>query len=402
MARILMLVTQFSGRGAPADPPRQLADAFVADGHDVKVIVIPWQQSEDKVARYQEHERLEVLRVPPLQPKMFGRIGSLAMRWVFSSWAARRHARRFLRGQEIDLLYTTSPAVTMSFLIRWALRMFSPRSYLYIVDFFPFHQRAIGLVPGGLVFQFARQQESALIKRFDVVACMTPRNLDFLRAHYTLREGQRAELLPLSTRIDPTPVIDRSAVRARFGLPVDKVIAIFGGQITEGRGIEQLLDTARRARQEIPELHFVLAGKGRLTHLVEDYAAKGGVNLTLVPGLARDTYVELATACDIGLVVTVPVADIPTFPSKTLDYLQASLPVVAAVEADTDFRDFVDQHGFGRVVEAGDTSALLEALKGLARDETMRTAMAAAGRTTLHAVFDVRRAARQVLEHVSG
>lgn len=398
MARILMLVNQFSGLGEPADPPHQLADAFVAEGHAVQVVVIPWQRAERGVVRYDEHERLRVLRVPPLDVRMLGRIGSLPLRWIFSSRVARRHAEGFVGDGPIDLVYTTSPTLMMSFLIRWALRRFRARSYLYIVDFFPFHQRAIGLVPGGPLFRLARRAENALIRMFDVIGCMSPRNIDYLRANYALRPEQRVVELPLSTGIEPARAVDRRAIRARHGLPEDRVLAIFGGQITDGRGIEQIVEAARIARRAVPELHFVLAGKGRLTHLVEAYVAAGGDNLWLIPILARDAYLDLAAACDIGLVVTVPIADIPTFPSKTLDYLQASLPVVAAVEADTDFRGFVDRHGFGIVVEAGDAGALVEALARLVHDPETRGRMTQAGRRTLREVFDVRVAARLVLK----
>lgn len=392
-----MLLNQFSSRGAPPDPPRQLADAFVGEGHRVTAIVIPWQQLQQGIEQYDEHDRLRVLRIPPFEARALGRIGSRLLRWVFSSWVARKHARAFVGNDQIDLVYTTSPAVTMAFLIRWALRNSAARSYLYVVDFFPFHQHAIGLVPSGPLFHFARWQENTLIRLFDVVGCMSPRNAAYLRRHYTLRPEQRVELLPLSTAIRPEPTVDTVAIRRQHDLPVDRVIAIFGGQITEGRGIEQIVEAARLAQQSAPDLHFVLAGSGRLVHLVESYVATGGANLTLIPPLERDAYLDLAASCDIGLVVTVPISDIPTFPSKTLDYLQASIPVVAAVEPDTDFRPFVEQHGFGIVVAAGDAQALLDAVTTLAQDPRLRHEMAAAGRRALVEVFDVKQAAGHIL-----
>lgn len=401
MARILMLTTQFSRHGEPADPVHQLADAFVAQGHTVKVVVIPWQQAEQEVSTYRENDRLSVLRVPPLEPRGLGRIGSLLVRWTFSSFVAMRHAQKFLAADDhFDLIYTSSPAVVLDFLIRWSLRRFKAKSYLYIVDFFPFHQRALGLVPGGAIFALARAEETRLIRKFDVVACMSPRNVAYLKSHYALRPEQRVEILPLSTGVVQVNKAARTAVRARHGLPEDKVLAVFGGQITEGRGIEEIVAAARQALATVPELHFVLAGKGRLTHLVEEYIRSGGTNLTLIPGLPRDAYLELAAACDIGLVVTVPIADIPTFPSKTLDYLQASLPIVAAVEDGTDYRDFVEEHGFGIVVPAGDADALLNALKILVHSDDTRARFANAGAKALLDIFDVRRAPSRIIDQV--
>ena len=247
MAKILMLINQFSNAGEPADPPHQLADAFVAAGHSVKVVVIPWQRNETSVIQYREHDRLKVLRVPPLHVTRFGRAVSLLLRWTYSSLLARRHAKKFLGDDDVDLIYTTSPSVSMAFLIRWAIGKFpQARSYLYIVDFFPFHQRAIGLIPGGPIFRVAKWAESGLIRMFDTVACMSPKNVDYLKTHYALRLGQEVEILPLSTAIMSQVDVDKNAVRARYRLPEEKVIAIFGGQITQGRGIEQIIGPSRR------------------------------------------------------------------------------------------------------------------------------------------------------------
>ena len=398
MAKILMLLNQFSPKGEPEDPPHQLADAFVSQGHIVKVVVIPWQRQESEVSIYDEGDALKVMRVPALRITRFGNAIGLIIRWVFSSLVARRYLKSFLRDDSFDLVYTTSPLVTMAFVLRWVFQRYThARFYLYIVDFFPFHQRAIGLIPSGWMFRFAKKIENALIQKFDVVACMSPRNVAYLQNHYTLRAGQQVTILPLSTAIAAPLSVDKDTVRRRLGLPLNRVIAIFGGQITEGRGIEQILETARLAKHNDAGLHFVLAGNGRLVHMVQAYISTEGGNLTHLQSLDRDSYLELATACDIGLVVTVPIADIPTFPSKTLDYLQASLPVVAAVEDDTDFRDFVETHGFGRVVRAGDSTELLAVLETLARDAEMRYAMAEAGKRTLHDIFDVRQAVMRIL-----
>jgi glycosyltransferase involved in cell wall biosynthesis len=391
-----MILSQFSGPSEPVDQPHQLADAFIANGHSVKVVVIPWQRSEKDVISYSEHDRLDVLRVPPLQISRFGKTMGLAMRWTLSSFFAVRHAKKFLGNERVDLIYSTSPCASVAFLLRWALRKFKAVSYLYIVDFFPHHQRAIGLLPGGPVLKLAALQENALIRMFDVVGCMTRKNVEYLKRNYRLRPEQRIEILPLSTGISPKVEVDRAAVRARYGLANDKVIAVFGGQITEGRGIDQILEAARISREAEPNLHWLLIGSGRLVHLVQAYIDDGGDNLTLVSNLPRDTYLELASACDLGLVVTVPIADIPTFPSKTLDYLQVGLPVVAAVETDTDYREFVEEHGFGLVVEAGSPRDLLHAVSALEHDPEMRTTMGVGGQRVLKTVLNVEQTAGQI------
>ncbi len=105
----------------------------------------------------------------------------------------------------------------------------------------------------------------------------------------------------------------------------------------------------------------------------------------------------LAGACDVGLVSTTADTGVPTFPSKTIDYIRAGVPVVASVETTTDYRDFVRENGFGVVVDAGDRAGLLAAIGSLVDDPARREMMIQAGRRTLSEHFDVAVAARKII-----
>ena len=93
--------------------------------------------------------------------------------------------------------------------------------------------------------------------------------------------------------------------------------------------------------------------------------------------------------------------DVPTFPSKTLDYLRAGVPVVASVEATTDYGAFVEERGFGVAEVAGDPVRLLGGIARVLESPDARRAMVAAGRRTLTDIFDVNRAALALLDSAS-
>ena len=114
--------------------------------------------------------------------------------------------------------------------------------------------------------------------------------------------------------------------------------------------------------------------------------------------MARNEFLSLLTACDIGLIATVPQVDSSSFPTKTIDYLRASLPIVAAVEAASDYRAFLDRWQIGISLAAGDANALFAALTRVADDPEMAVGFERKARACLEEVFDAKRAAQRILD----
>ena len=399
---VLMVFSKFGRTAESRYLTNDLADAFAARGFAVRVIHLPWDEPRDAgEAFYVQENGVEVLVSPPVSLSRLGRLGALCAKWGGSSFIAARRGRRRFGRRPADLVIGMSPIVVGAFVFLWALRSARLGSYAYLVDFFPFHHRAIGVMPGGLIFAFARWLESALLRRFTVVGCMSPLGLDYLERRYDLRPGQATGVVSLWGPQTLAPEGDRGAARRRHDLPVDRPIAVFGGQITHGRGIEDVLACAELARGTRAGPLFLFIGDGPLAALVRGAVEGGSSNVRLLASMGRDEYLALVAACDVGLVATVADVDVPTFPSKTIDYLRAGLPVVASVEATTDFDAFVSERGFGLAVKAGDPAAMLAAIEAVLADPGRRRDMASAGRRTLREVFNVDIAVAGMLAQVA-
>jgi len=400
--QILMLCTKYPLNSGDDYLTNELATAFVAQGHRVQVVVLDW--SARPSAHPPKHLRIDgvdVMALAPCAVEGLGRLVGLASKWGLSSLRAAKDMRSALRGRSFDLLVAFSPASTVAAQVLWAMRSFRTRNYLVMWDFFPYHHRSIGLIPDGWLFSIARLLEVSLVGRFDIIGCMSQRNVDYLRCHYPLRPWQRVEILPIWGRIETPPIMSRDAARMAFGLPPDRHIVVHGGQITEGRGIDDILAAAAIARREHPTVVFLLIGEGRLTNLVREHIARGGDNVIYLPRVARDDYLNVASACDVGLICTVRDVDVPTFPSKVIDYLRVGLPVVASVEKTTDYGRFIEDHGIGLAVSAGDPTAMVRAICAIVHNENGRQRMAEAARRTLAETFDVRRVAQRLIESAS-
>jgi glycosyltransferase involved in cell wall biosynthesis len=396
--RFLLLPMRF-----PLDPGQSylttdLAEALHDAGHTVEVLHLDWDaRPGGQTKRLTSRQGIPVLRVCP---RAVGRAGSLiykASKFFLSARHVGREARRHLALAEYDVLVAWMPAFAFAPVIRDAERKRITHRTLFIWDFFPDHHGEIGLVPRGAVRWLARRLEQGVLRRFTAVFCTLPANARYLRRRFRLRPAQQVRIAPVWTKLEPPRPVDRSAVRARYGLPVHGPIAVFGGRITAGRGFGLMLAAADIANRQGSSLAFLFVGDGPLAG---DLAAraKRRPNVIHRPAMSTAEFRELLAACDVGMIATVPGVSSQTTPSKTLDYLKAGLPVIAAVEPGNEFARLLAQRQVGRAVAFGDADAFQREAAFLAHDPAFRNGLSDRAYSCLAEIFDVRLAVSAILE----
>lgn len=402
--KILMCVTTYPDKIGESYLTSDLADEWVHMGHDVTVVALQWKKRGGS-------EPPRTLRFPsgvkahyfvPLHTGRFGRLFERISRWALTSYRLRRPVAAAVGDDSgYDAAIFFAPAINLAAQVADYTRNIR-HTYLYVTDFFPYAHRDLGLVPSGPVFSIARWAENRLMRKFRTLGTMSPRNADYLQRHYAVDPDQRVVVDMLWGPGAVTATADRASVRAAFDLPAQRRLLLFGGQLTEGRGVEDIIAATRIAADRSLDISFLVIGDGRLRPQIEAAAALYPDYLLFRLPVSRDRYLELAAACDAGLVVTIRDTDVPTFPSRTIDYLRVGLPVLAAVELSTDFGEIIAELGVGIHLTAGEPEALVEAGLALFADPeryaTMRTACEAAVRD----IFSTKRAARDILDHALG
>jgi glycosyltransferase involved in cell wall biosynthesis len=402
--KVILFVTKYPQRIDDSYLPSEIADEWSRMGHDVTVVVTQWENkgraSETKSLRFPSGVQAHYFA--PLHVSRWGRIVERVSRWGLTSYWLRRPIRAAVGpASSYDAVVFFAPvAAQMAQVADYAGK--DRRSYLYITDFFPFAAKKVGLIPKGPYFRIAHWLENRAMLRFRTLGTMSPRNAAFLRAHYRV-DPQQSIVVDMLWGPDPVDITpDRKAIRARHGVPQDRHLLLFGGQLSEGRGVDDIIAAAEIARRRSLNLCFVVIGDGRLRSQIEEAVGCLPEHLCYLPPVPRDIYLELASACDLGLVVTVRDTNVPTFPSRTIDYLRVGLPVLAAVETTTDFGTVITELGLGASVEAGRPEDLVDAAFNLLaeprRYAKMREACVEASKHQFHAA----RAAQNMLEHAVG
>lgn len=374
MSRILMVCVKFSTDAANGWLTNDLVDAFVRAGHSVDVIHLEWQE-EHPVEFVTMPDGTRLLRLSALSffPRWLPYTVRKGAKWLFASYLAARVARRFMPPTSYDLLVGFSPAVVTDGLVRLYARL-ANKTLLIYWDFFPLAQHQLGLLPGGkLAAHVARRFEERAVGRYARTGCMTPANIKLFQIYFPKYSGDMIQILPWG----PAELIDRSSrneARKNFGFAPDDVVCVFGGQLIPGREIERIGALAQRVVKTLPQVRFVIAGSGPLAALIEQQAAVLP-NLTFLGKLSRERYCELLVAADIGIVLTSAQFKVPNFPSKTVDYFRARLPVLGAVEEFGDYSAILnDEIKAGLCCSVEDEAQLEKNLQMLVCDSSYREA----------------------------
>jgi len=390
--RFLMACLQFPTEPGGSFMTTELAQALIAAGHEVEVLLIDWTAppgSPDGTAKIWNGVRL--VRCTPRLVDGLGGLARKASKFLLTGRRAGRLAREAFDLERFDALIAWGPAVIFPSLGGMAKRAGVKRRLLFIWDFFPDHFHQIGLIPAGPANWLARAWEQRLMDEFNVFLPTLPQNADYLRRRFKLRPDQSVRVTPVWTDAAPAPEVDRPAVRRKHGLPEDRPIAVFGGQLSEGRGFEQMLAAAAVGREAASPLMFLFVGEGRMAPMLR---AEAKDNVAWRPAMPRDAYLELLAACDVGMVATVPGVTSFSLPSKTLDYLRAGLPMVAAVEPGSDFAALLEARGVGRSAAFGDGRGFFEAAQALAAGPRAE----AAAQACIDEVFHVRHTVAAILQ----
>lgn len=394
----LFLTTKYPVQEGDTYMTSELAGELIRRKHKVSVLHINWnaQLGGKTLVRTGMHGETII----DVAPRAIGKPGSLRFK-ISKFWLSNKHAQsemsRHLEVGEFDTTVSWTPGVSVAWPLRCAIQRGLKKHVLFVFDFFPIHHLEIGLIPLGPIYWVAKTLENRIYRQFTAIICNFPSNMEFLRRNYPLRTTTRILSTPLWSDISAPETLSREIVRKRYGLPPDHPVAIFGGQITEGRGIEQMLGAAKFAEKSQSNLIFLFVGDGRLASMVATQAAVSN-NVRYIPGVNRDEYLALVSACDIGMVATVSGVSSFSFPTKTIDYLRAGLRVVAAVERGSDYLALLSKYSLGEAVNFDDAEAYFCVVEKLASITHQTDDHKANVRRCLEDVFHVRHAADKLLQ----
>ena len=376
----LSRIYDLNGRGIYADLMRK----FVHEGHNV-YIVVPFERRTQRETSLFESAGAHILGVKTLNIQKANviekGIGTLLLESQYM-----RAIQRYLKDIRFDLVLYSTPPITFNKVIRFIKRKYGASSYLLLKDIFPQNAVDLGMLsPHSLIYRLFRKKERALYALSDYIGCMSPANVKYVIEHNPEIDSRCIEVCPncielLSERENFDPL----AIRKRYEIAPDKILCIYGGNLGKPQGIDFLIETG---------------GGTEYSRLEQWFQIKNPANAKLLNSLPKREYDLLMRSADIGLIYLDHRFTIPNYPSRMLSYLENAIPIMMAIDKNTDIGRIAEQNNYGYWVESGDIMEFDCKLDALLEDSSLRKSMGLRGYEYLKANYTVDHAMRIIMSH---
>ena len=310
--------------------------------------------------------------------------------------------QEYWRDVRFDLVLYSTPPITLAGVVDYIKRRDHARTYLLLKDIFPQNAVDIGILSKtglkGLIYRYFRAKEKKLYALSDRIGCMSQANVDYLLAQDPEIDPAKVEICPNSVEpLERTITPERrQALREKYGIPQDKTVFLYGGNLGRPQGVPFLMDCLRACRDR-QDCFFLICGSGTEFPKLQAFAETERLpNGKVLPGLPHDDYEDMVPACDVGLLFLDHRFTIPNFPSRLLSYMQARLPVLCCTDPNTDVGDVCADGGFGWKCLSNDTADFCAAVDSACTAD--RPAMGAKGYEYLLAHYTAEQGYRIIMK----
>lgn len=277
--------------------------------------------------------------------------------------------KKYFSDVKFDLLVYSTPPITFRRAVEYVKKRDRAKTYLLLKDIFPQNSVDIGMLSKtgakSLIYAYFRKQEKRLYAVSDRIGCMSQANVDYVLKHEPEIAPGRVEVCPNSIEVVDKSVDEetKAAIRKKYGLPLDKTVFIYGGNLGKPQGINFLIKCIYGQREN-EHAFFLIVGDGtehgKLQRFVERYPQD---NLKLMKRLPKEDYDTMVGACDVGMIFLDHRFTIPNFPSRLLAYMQAKIPILACTDPNTDIGKVIVEGGFGWWCESDNEKAFHDCVK---------------------------------------
>ncbi|MES2517794.1 MAG: glycosyltransferase family 4 protein [Bacteroidota bacterium] len=345
----IVKIDNIEERGIYNDLLRKFRD----EGHEV-FIVTSLERREQKATSLIKANGVSILQVKTLNLQKVNivekGIGTLLIEYQYL-----QAIKNYLPEETFNVILYSTPPITFSSVIKFIKNRDNAYSYLLLKDIFP--QNAIDMKmigKGGLIHRFFLKKERELYRISDVIGCMSEANRNYILKYNPTIPSSKVEVNPNSiTPIDIEYLPQElQSVREKYGVPLDKKVFVYGGNLGKPQGIDFLLETIENCEEK--KAFFLIIGSGtEYDRIHKWFQQRNPQNALLLAGLPKNDYDVLLKACDIGMIFLHKDFTIPNFPSRLLSYLEMRMPVIAATDINSDIGSVIEEAKCGYWVETG-------------------------------------------------
>ena len=332
----------------PDSPPyasilRTVAEHLAESGHSVEVLTAqPSYGGSDLHQKAPTSEQLngvQIARAPLLKESKSKPVGRLLNLVLFASQVFLK----VLRGDYDAVMAATTPPVFVAFAARSAAKLKSAKFVYHMQDIYP---EVLAANSGG-----GLSKPLQLLRKVDAMNTRAADKVVVLSSDMKQSLSQRGHAVDHVVMInnfvpDGTHAEALDAPKAR---PVDESFQIvFAGNLGNFQGLEAVVSAFHILSGKDVRAHLLLLGDGAAEQDLRDQAGDLLDKTVFFEGrVAQSAAEQVVSASDLALVTLNPGVIATAFPSKTMTYLSAGTPVLAAVEESSELATILRENNVG-------------------------------------------------------
>ena len=368
--RVLFLTMVWPNSPKASNMYTDLMSEFVEEKHDVTILALNEARNKMPTALTEENG-MRVLRV---------KCGNIQKtnkyKKVISSMLANVHillaAKKYLNHEKFDLLLFALPPATTAPAVCKLKKEFDAKLYLLLKEFWPQDPADMGAMSkGGMVWKFFEVLSNKLYASSDYIGTMSNAGIDFLQNNVKCSISGEIETCPNCLKdngFEQSSIESRKKLFEEYGIPLDKIVCIFGGNLGVSQGIPEMV-ASLKSMSDSTKLHFLIIGAGTEADKVKK-SLESQRNVQIFDWIPSKDYEEIVKSVDIGMIFLFPEYTVPNIPSRLVGYLKYGLPVMACIDKTTDLGMIIENNNCGYYVRNGDIVSFKEKMNMLCNMQT--------------------------------
>lgn len=391
--RVLFLMFAFGDMNETFNMYTALVEQFHRNGHEV-VVIAPCQNGEQ--SHINKEKGIDILRVKTLPIKNVNNWRK-GLSNILLPDQYKRAVRKFYPNQKFDLIVVPTPPITLVDLAASLKKSNHAKVYLMLRDIFPQNAIDLGFMKRGtLIHNYFRRKERKLYRTADFIGCMSQGNVDFVLNHNKEVSEDKLHILRNFQYKYEGFGYDKQALREKYGLQ-GKFVMLFGGNMGKAQELDNVLELAQRA-MKYPDAMILLLGEGvMMKRTARRIESLGITNINIQGSIPKQEYQDLLAVCDVGIISLHRDFTIPNIPSKSLDYWNVGLPILASIDHATDYGTVLEQSATGLYSYAGEHDQFFANFERLYSDGELRAKMSTNGKQYFSAYLTPDSAYKQIM-----
>lgn len=364
--------------------------------HKLTVVVAEQSKNIEKTKLTKERG-FEVLRVRT--GNMFNvNLIEKAISYITMQRKLKKAIKKYLSKERYDVILFMAPPVTIGSVVKYAMKKYNAISYLMQKDIFPQNSLDLGLMSKkNPAYYYFKYKEKNMYKIATKIGCMSQGNIEYLLQNNKNLSKDKLELFPNTITLREISN-NKNDIRQKYNISEKKVVALYGGNFGKPQGIDfivKILDEYKNDKR----VEFFFSGKGTEKEKLYKYIKEKNIkNVVMIDYLPKQEYNYILKETDIGLIFLDYRFTIPNIPSRTLSYFEYSIPIMAATDKNTDYKDIlVNQAKAGLWCESNNIEEFKKQFNYLINHREERIKMGQNGRKYLEEKLTTKKSV-QILE----